>query len=122
MEEVKEHTHGGKYDRVSLGIPARVVGGFQRGEWNPYGRYFMVRMKDAHSWVEAFFDGAGTCATLRFVGIARQAATPQATAAEMTSLRLHDSPPFCSIKVVPPSGVPIVRNGPSSSTEGGWTL
>ncbi len=43
----------------SVGIPARVVGGFQRGEWNPYGRYFMVRMKDAHSWVEAFFDGAG---------------------------------------------------------------
>ena len=43
----------------SVGIPARVVGGFQRGEWNPYGRYFMVRLKDAHSWVEAFFDGAG---------------------------------------------------------------
>jgi len=43
----------------SVGIPARVVGGFQRGEGNPYGRYFMVRMKDAHSWVEAFFDGAG---------------------------------------------------------------
>jgi len=43
----------------SVGIPARVVGGFQRGEWNPYGGYFMVRMKDAHSWVEAFFEGAG---------------------------------------------------------------
>lgn len=43
----------------SVGIPARVVGGFQRGEWNPYGRYFMVRMKDAHSWVEAYFNGAG---------------------------------------------------------------
>jgi transglutaminase-like putative cysteine protease len=43
----------------SVGIPARVVGGFQRGDWNPYGGYFMVRMKDAHSWVEAFFDGAG---------------------------------------------------------------
>src|SRR6266545_5221799 len=43
----------------SVGIPARVVGGFQRGQWNPYGAYFMVRMKDAHSWVEAFFDGAG---------------------------------------------------------------
>jgi hypothetical protein len=43
----------------SVGVPARVVGGFQRGEWNPYGRYFMVRMRDAHSWVEAYFDGAG---------------------------------------------------------------
>ncbi len=38
----------------SLGIPARVVNGFQRGEWNPYGRYFMVRLRDAHSWVEAY--------------------------------------------------------------------
>ena len=43
----------------SVGIPARVVGGFQKGEWNPFGGYYMVRMKDAHSWVEAFFEGAG---------------------------------------------------------------
>jgi len=43
----------------SLDIPARVVGGFQRGEWNPYGRYFMVRLADAHAWVEAYFDGLG---------------------------------------------------------------
>jgi protein-glutamine gamma-glutamyltransferase len=43
----------------SVGIPARVAGGFQKGDWNPYGGYFMVRMKDAHSWVEAFLDGAG---------------------------------------------------------------
>ena len=41
------------------GIPARVVNGFQRGEWNPYGRYFMVRLRDAHSWVEVHVDGAG---------------------------------------------------------------
>jgi transglutaminase-like putative cysteine protease len=43
----------------SLGVPARVVGGFQRGEWNPYGRYFMVRLSDAHSWVEAHLGPAG---------------------------------------------------------------
>jgi transglutaminase-like putative cysteine protease len=43
----------------SLQIPARVVNGFQRGEWNPYGGYFMVRLRDAHSWVEVFVDGAG---------------------------------------------------------------
>jgi len=41
------------------GIPARVVNGFQRGEWNPYGDYFIVRLRDAHSWVEVFVDGAG---------------------------------------------------------------
>jgi len=43
----------------SVGVPARVIGGFQRGEWNPYGGYFMVRNRDAHSWVEAHIDGAG---------------------------------------------------------------
>ncbi|MBM3217480.1 MAG: DUF3488 domain-containing protein [Candidatus Rokubacteria bacterium] len=42
----------------SLGIPARVVNGFQRGEWNPWGGYWVVRMRDAHSWVEAHIDGA----------------------------------------------------------------
>jgi transglutaminase-like putative cysteine protease len=43
----------------SLGIPARVINGFQRGDWNPYGRYFMVRFRDAHSWVEAYVGGPG---------------------------------------------------------------
>ena len=43
----------------TIGVPARVVAGFQRGDWNPYGRYFTVRMKDAHSWVEAYIAGAG---------------------------------------------------------------
>lgn len=43
----------------SVGIPSRVVAGFQQGEWNPYGRYFMVRLSDAHSWVEAYIDGLG---------------------------------------------------------------
>jgi hypothetical protein len=43
----------------SEGIPSRVVAGFQQGEWNPYGRYFMVRLSDAHSWVEAYVEGRG---------------------------------------------------------------
>src|SRR5439155_25986835 len=41
----------------TLDIPARVVTGFQRGQWNPYGGYFMVRLLDAHSWVEAWIEG-----------------------------------------------------------------
>ncbi len=43
----------------TLGVPARVVNGFQRGEWNPYGQYYIVRYYDAHSWVEAFIPGVG---------------------------------------------------------------
>jgi transglutaminase-like putative cysteine protease len=41
------------------GVPARVVNGFQRGEWNELGQYFIVRQRDAHSWVEVFFPGVG---------------------------------------------------------------
>jgi transglutaminase-like putative cysteine protease len=43
----------------TLGIPSRVVNGFQRGEWNPFGQYYIVRYYDAHSWVEAFLPDAG---------------------------------------------------------------
>jgi hypothetical protein len=42
-----------------VGVPARLVNGFQRGEWNPYGEYLAVRLSDAHSWVEAWVDGEG---------------------------------------------------------------
>lgn len=42
-----------------LGIPSRVVTGFQRGEWNEMGKFYTVRQRDAHSWVEAYFPGSG---------------------------------------------------------------
>lgn len=43
----------------TLGVPARVVNGFQTGEYNPVGRDFVVRARDAHSWVEVYFAGYG---------------------------------------------------------------
>ena len=43
----------------SSGVPARVVTGYQQGEWNELGGYFIVRQQDAHSWVEAYIDGRG---------------------------------------------------------------
>jgi len=41
------------------GVPARVVTGYQGGEWNPIGGYFLVRRSDAHAWVEVWLDGRG---------------------------------------------------------------
>jgi hypothetical protein len=39
------------------GIPARIVNGFQMGEYNELNRYYTVRESDAHSWVEVYFPG-----------------------------------------------------------------
>lgn len=38
-----------------LGIPTRVVNGFAGGEYNPISREYVLRGRDAHSWVEAYF-------------------------------------------------------------------
>ena len=43
----------------SLGVPARYVNGFLPGEYNSVGGDFIVRARDAHSWVEVFFPGYG---------------------------------------------------------------
>jgi hypothetical protein len=41
------------------GVPTRLVTGFQRGEWNKYGNYFLVRQKNAHAWVEVYLPSKG---------------------------------------------------------------
>jgi transglutaminase-like putative cysteine protease len=37
------------------GIAARVVNGFQQGQYNDTADVFIVKQKDAHSWVEVYF-------------------------------------------------------------------
>src|SRR5579872_1078729 len=43
----------------SIGIPARLVNGFQSGTFNPLSRQYVIRASDAHSWVEAHLEGHG---------------------------------------------------------------
>jgi transglutaminase-like putative cysteine protease len=42
-----------------LGIPARVVTGYQGGELNEAGHYLTVRQLDAHAWAEVWLAGRG---------------------------------------------------------------
>lgn len=43
----------------AAGIPARVVTGYQGGELNPVGNYFIVRQRDAHAWAEVWLESTG---------------------------------------------------------------
>jgi len=43
----------------TLGIPSRLVNGFQTGSYNRIGKDFVVRARDAHSWVEVYFPEDG---------------------------------------------------------------
>lgn len=38
-----------------LGIPARIVNGFQMGDYNDVNGLYTVRASDAHTWVEVYF-------------------------------------------------------------------
>jgi transglutaminase-like putative cysteine protease len=43
----------------AAGVPARVVAGYQGGEFNPVDGYFTVRQSDAHAWAEIWIAGKG---------------------------------------------------------------
>jgi transglutaminase-like putative cysteine protease len=43
----------------SVGIPSRVVTGYQGGEYNPLGDYWLVRQSDAHAWAEVWLPDGG---------------------------------------------------------------
>ena len=43
----------------AAGIPARVVGGYQGGDWNPIGRYLILRQSHAHAWSEIWLPETG---------------------------------------------------------------
>ncbi len=43
----------------AVGIPARVVVGYQGAEYNPYENYMMVYQYNAHAWNEVWLEGEG---------------------------------------------------------------
>ncbi len=43
----------------AAGIPARVVVGYQGGEWNESGNYLAVHQFDAHAWAEVWLQNQG---------------------------------------------------------------
>ncbi|MYN07389.1 transglutaminase TgpA family protein ['Massilia aquatica' Lu et al. 2020] len=43
----------------AMGVPARVVTGYQGGELNPVDGYLTVRQSDAHAWAEIWAEGQG---------------------------------------------------------------
>ena len=47
----------------TLRIPARVVNGFQSGEYNTAAGAYVVRQADAHSWVEVYFSESDSWVT-----------------------------------------------------------
>ena len=40
----------------AMGIPARVIVGFQGGSYNTFGEFWKVSTKDAHAWVEVYLN------------------------------------------------------------------
>ncbi len=43
----------------AIGIPSRLVNGFQSGTFNPISNQYVIRASDAHSWVEAYLEARG---------------------------------------------------------------
>lgn len=43
----------------AAGVPARVVTGYQGGEFNELGNYYIVRQSDAHAWAEVWLQQRG---------------------------------------------------------------
>lgn len=43
----------------SAGMPARIVTGYQGGQFNPVGQFWQVKSSDAHAWVEVWLAETG---------------------------------------------------------------
>lgn len=76
----------------SLGIPARMVGGYQGGELHPIGKYLLIHQYDAHAWAEYWVRGKGWVRVDPTAAVAphRIESGPMSLSSELSFLR--DSP------------------------------
>ena len=83
----------------AAGVPARVVTGYQGGEYNSFGGYYIVRQSDAHAWAEVWLRGRGwvradptaAIAPAR-VELGMASALPEADNAELPMMSRAQSP------------------------------
>ncbi|MBC7537724.1 MAG: DUF3488 domain-containing protein [Bacteriovorax sp.] len=47
------------YITRAIGLPSRIISGFQGGEFNPYDQSLIVREMDGHMWVEVYLKNIG---------------------------------------------------------------
>lgn len=56
----EDYAHAFVYLMRAAGVPARIVTGYQGGEYNPQGQFWQVRSKDAHAWAEVWLAAENT--------------------------------------------------------------
>ncbi len=84
----------------AAGIPARVVLGYQGGDFNPLGEYFVIRQYHAHAWSEVWLPDSGW------------------TRVDPTSVLAPDRIALGAEALIPNIGVPAVL----SSREINWAI
>lgn len=67
----------------TLGIPSRLVTGFRGGQFNDVTGNYIIRARDAHSWVEAYFPQLG------WISFDPTPASPQVTPAGLSRWMLY---------------------------------
>ncbi len=76
----------------ALDVPARIVTGYQGGEFNSVGGFWVVRQSDAHAWTEVWYEGRGwvridptSAVAPGRIGAFQRLAAPQGVVAQILS-------------------------------------
>jgi len=81
----------------AAGIPARIVTGYQGGEFNAVGNYLIVRQSDAHAWTEVWIEGKGWLRVDPTAAVSPsriEDGIDNALADEISSFRIHNRSPL----------------------------